>query len=154
MQGNDPKISWKKYQRIYKAADEEQRSGINMRVIRYPEVLLNLAECENALGNDADAIDLLNEVRSREGVEMPPYPTANYPVNSPAEVFRAVMHERRVELAGEQIRDKDIVRWRNLGKLGAEVIPYYEPKHALAPIPQREIDSNSEISQADQNPGF
>lgn len=154
MQGNDPKISWKKYQRIYKAADEEQRSGINMRVIRYTEVLLNLAECENALGNDPDAIDLLNEVRSRDGVDMPPYPTANYPVNSPEEVFRAIMHERRVELAGEQIRDKDLVRWRNLGKLGTEPIPYYEPKHALAPIPQREIDSNSEISQADQNPGF
>ena len=154
MQGNDPKRSWKKYQRIYKAADEEQRSGINMRVIRYTEVLLNLAECENALGNDGDAIDLLNEVRSRDGVDMPPYPTANYPVNSPAEVFRAVMHERRVELAGEQIRDKDIVRWRNLGKLTPEPISYYEPKHALAPIPQQEIDSNSEISQADQNPGF
>ena len=154
MQGNDPKISWKKYQRIYKAADEEQRSGINMRIIRYTEVLLNLAECENALGNDAEAIDLLNEVRSREGVDMPPYPTANYPVDSPEEVFRAVMHERRVELAGEQIRDKDLVRWRNLGKLTPEPIPYYEPKHALVPIPQQEIDSNAEISQADQNPGF
>jgi hypothetical protein len=154
MQGNDPKISWKKYQRIYKAADEEQRSGINMRIIRYTEVLLNLAECENALGNDAAAIDLLNEVRSRPGVEMPPYPTANYPVNSPDEVFRAVMHERRVELAGEQVRDKDIVRWRTLGKLTTEPIPYYEPKHALAPIPQQEIDSNAEISQEDQNPGF
>ena len=58
MQGNNPKISWKKYQRIYKAADEEQRSGINMRIMRYTEVLLNLAECENALGNDATAIDI------------------------------------------------------------------------------------------------
>ncbi len=154
MQGNNPKISWKKYQRIYKAASEEQRSGINMRVIRYTEVLLNLAECENALGNDGDAIDYLNEVRSREGVDMPPYPTANYPVNSPAEVFRAIMHERRVELAGEQIRDRDIARWRSLGKLTTEPISYYAPKHALVPIPQSEIDNNAALSQADQNPGF
>jgi starch-binding outer membrane protein, SusD/RagB family len=154
MQGNDPKISWKKYQRIYKAADEEARSGINMRVIRYTEVLLNLAECENALGNDDEAIDLLNEVRSRVGVEMPPYPTANYPVNTPAEVFRAIVHERRVELAGEQIRNRDILRWRGLGKLTTEPISYFAPKHALAPIPQQEIDNNAVLSQADQNTGF
>ena len=114
MQGNNPKISWKKYQRIYKAADEEQRSGINMRIMRYTEVLLNLAECENALGNDAEAIDLMNEVRSRPGIEMPPYPTAKYPANTPAEVFRAIVHERRVELAGEQVRNRDLLRWRSL----------------------------------------
>lgn len=156
MQGNDPKISWKKYQNIYKAETENERSGINMRVMRYTEVLLNMAECLNALepNNLTGAIDLLNEVRSRPGVEMPPYPTANYPVDSPAEVFRAIVHERRVELAGEQIRNRDILRWRNLGKLTTEPISYFSPKHALAPIPQQEIDSNAKISQADQNTGF
>jgi starch-binding outer membrane protein, SusD/RagB family len=154
MQGNDPKISWKKYQRIYKAETEDARSGINMRVMRYPEVLLNMAECQNATGNDAEAKELLNEVRSRAGVEMPPYPTANYPVNNPAEVFRAIVHERRVELAGEQIRNRDILRWRKLGKLISEPISYFSTKHALAPIPQQEIDANAMIEQANQNPGF
>jgi starch-binding outer membrane protein, SusD/RagB family len=145
---------WKKYQRIYKADNEDQRSGINMRVMRYAEVLLNMAEVQNALGNDADAIAYLNEVRSRVGVEMPPYPTANYPVNSPAEVFRAIVHERRVELAGEQIRNRDILRWRALGKLTSEPISYFSPKHALAPIPQGEINSNSVLTEADQNSGW
>lgn len=154
MQGNDPKVSWKKYQRIYKAADEEARSGINMRVIRFTEVLLNLAECENALGNDAEAIDLLNEVRSRVGVEMPPYPTTNYPVNSPTEVFRAIVHERRVELAGEQVRNRDLLRWRGLNKLQNEPLSYFTEKHALLPIPQQEIDNNAMLSQADQNSGY
>lgn len=154
MQGSDPKISWRKYQNIYKAETEDQRSGINMRVMRYTEVLLNMAECENALGNDAEAIDWLNEVRSRVGVEMPPYPTANYPVDSPAEVFRAIVHERRVELAGEQIRNRDILRWRKLGKLTVEPISYFSAKQALAPIPQQEIDSNAKLTQDDQNPGY
>jgi hypothetical protein len=85
---------------------------------------------------------------------MPPYPTAKYPVNTPAEVFRAIVHERRVELAGEQVRNRDLLRWRGLGKLTTEPISYYEPKHALAPIPQQEIDNNAAISQTDQNPGF
>jgi hypothetical protein len=154
MQGSDPKISWKKYQRIYKAADEEARSGINMRVIRYTEVLLNLAECENALGNDGAAIDLLNEVRSRVGVQMPPYPTANYPANTPAEVFKAIVHERRVELAGEQIRNRDLLRWRGLGKLQGEPFSYFSQKHALLPVPQQEIDNNAALTQADQNTGY
>src|SRR5690606_19256033 len=153
-QGNDPKISWRKYQNIYKAETEDQRSGINMRVMRYTEVLLNMAECENALGNDPEAIALLNEVRSRVDVQMPPYPTANYPVDSPEEVFRAIVHERRVELAGEQIRNRDILRWRSLGKLTTEPISYFTEKHALLPIPQREIDNNAILTQADQNPGY
>jgi len=148
---------WKKYTKIYKAADEEQRSGINMRVMRYAEVLLNMAEVKNALNKDGEAIDYLNEVRSREGVEMPPYPTANYPVDSPDEVFRAIVHERRVELAGEQIRNRDILRWRSLGKIPnviPEPIGYMSQKHLLLPIPQREIDGNAVLTQADQNPGW
>lgn len=148
---------WKKYQKIYKAADEQQRSGINMRVMRYAEVLLNMAEVQNALGNDADAIDYLNLVRSRDGVEMPEYPTANYPVDSPDEVFRAIVHERRVELAGEQIRNRDILRWRSIGKIPAvipEPISYMAPKHLLAPIPQAEINSNAVLTEDDQNPGW
>lgn len=151
---------WKKYQKIYKASVEDQRSGINMRVMRYTEVLLNMAEVQNALGNDngADgAIALLNEVRSRVGVDMPPYPTANYPVNTPAEVFRAIVHERRVELAGEQIRNRDILRWRKVGKIPTvipEPIGYIAEKHKLLPIPQREINQNAVLTTADQNPGW
>jgi starch-binding outer membrane protein, SusD/RagB family len=151
---------WKKYQRIYKAENEDAKSGINMRVMRYTEVLLNMAEVQNALGNDngADgAIALLNEVRSRIGVEMPEYPTANYPVNTPAEVFKAIVHERRVELAGEQIRNRDILRWRSLGKIPTvipEPIGYMAEKHELAPIPQQEINSNAVLSEDDQNPGW
>ncbi|RAV98893.1 RagB/SusD family nutrient uptake outer membrane protein [Pseudochryseolinea flava] len=148
---------WKKYQKIYKAPAEDVRSGINMRVMRYTEVLLNMAEVQNALGNDDDAIDYLNEVRSRVGVEMPPYPTANYPVNSSDEVFRAIVHERRVELAGEQIRNRDILRWRKLGKISTvipEPIVYMDTKHLLAPIPQMEINSNALLTEDDQNPGW
>lgn len=147
--------SFEKYSMVYKQESENQRSGINFRVIRYTEVLLNLAECENALGNDPDAIFYLNEVRSREDVDMPQYPTANYPVNSPEEVFRAIDHERQVELAGEQIRARDILRWRSLGKLTYEPISYFQPnKHELLPIPTTEIAANSKLTQADQNPGY
>lgn len=155
MQGANPKISWRKYQLIYKVASEDANSGINFRVIRYAEVLLMLAECENELGNSAEAIDLLNEIRDRASVQMPHYPTAEFPVSNQDEVFEAIVHEKRIELGGEQIRNRDILRWRILGKLDSEPISYFEEeKHELLPIPLPEIDNNSSISQADQNPGY
>jgi hypothetical protein len=119
-----------------------------------------MAEVQNALGNDngaGGAIALLNEVRSRDGVEMPDYPTANYPTATSNDVFRAIVHERRVELAGEQIRNRDILRWRLLGKIPSvipEPISYMAEKHELAPIPQQEINQNAVLTQADQNPGW
>jgi hypothetical protein len=154
MQNANPKISWRKYQMIYKAASEDTRSGINFRVIRYAEVLLMLAECENELGNGSDAIELLNQIRDRASVMMPHYPTAEYPSSTQEEIFDAIVHEKRVELGGEQIRNRDILRWRQQNKLAVEPIPFFAAKHALLPIPLPEIDNNSELSQADQNPGY
>jgi tetratricopeptide (TPR) repeat protein len=112
VQGDVTKPSWKKYQVIYKRDTENFRSGINFRVIRYADVLLMMAEAENELSGPAAALPYLNQVRSRESVNMPLYPTANYPVNTKEEMFKAIVHERRVELAGEQIRNRDIRRWR------------------------------------------
>lgn len=154
MQNADPKISWRKYQMIYKQPSEDQRSGINFRVIRYAEVLLALAECENELDNGQEAINLLNEVRDRASVQMPHYPTPEYPVSSKAEIFRAIVHEKRVELGGEQIRNRDILRWRAQNKLLEEPFSYFQAKHALLPIPLPELDNNTSLTNADQNPGY
>ncbi|HZJ19799.1 MAG TPA: RagB/SusD family nutrient uptake outer membrane protein [Pricia sp.] len=154
-EGETTKISWRKYSIMYKVDPGGfLLSGINMRVIRYAEVLLNLAECEAELGNSARAISLLNQVRVRPSVDMPPYPTANYPVSNPDEIMDAIMHEKRVELSSEQIRNRDILRWRTAGKFETEPLSYFTPKHQLLPIPQGELDNNPQMSQADQNPGY
>jgi starch-binding outer membrane protein, SusD/RagB family len=153
-EGKREKISWKKYTSIYKNNINGYYGPMNMRIIRYADVLLLLAECENEVGTAANAIDYLNQVRTRPSVAMPPYPTANYPVNSKAEILRAVQHERRVELAGEQVRNFDILRWRQQGKI-AEPISYFQAnKQELLPIPQDEISNNPKLTQADQNPGY
>jgi tetratricopeptide (TPR) repeat protein len=154
-EGETTKISWRKYSLMYKLDPGGfLTGGINMRVIRYAEVLLNLAECENELGNSSAAIDLLNDVRARPSVDMPPYPTANYPVSNPEEVMDAIMHEKRVELSSEQIRNRDILRWRAAGKFDVEPLSYFAPRHQLLPIPQGELDNNANMSQEDQNPGY
>lgn len=153
--GVEQKVSWQKYSVLYKLDAGYATSGINQRIMRYADVLLMLAECENELGNQARAIDLVNQVRARPSVDMPPIPTANIPAGTQAEVRKAIQHERMIELAGEQVRNFDIVRWRKHGKLDQEPISYFLPnKHELLPIPQTEIDNNPNLTEVDQNPGY
>ncbi len=147
--------SWRKYQNYYNSDNELfAQSGINHRVIRYADVLLMMAEVQNALGNQGRAVELLNQVRARPSVDMPSYPTAAYPVGSPDQVFDAIVHERRIELNGEQIRNRDIRRWRKAGLLDSEPISDWEPQFELLPIPNSEIDSNPALTNDQQNPGY
>ena len=81
--------------------------ALNQRVIRYADVLLMLAECEAETGTPADAAKYINEVRARPDVHMPPVA-----LTSKNQAIAAVMHERAVELAGEEINNIDILRWR------------------------------------------
>lgn len=154
-EGVETKISWRKYSIMYKVDPGGYlETSINMRAIRYAEVLLNLAECELETSNPSGAIASLNQIRARPSVDMPPYPTANYPVSNDAEIMDAIMHEKRVELSSEQIRNRDILRWRTGGKFDIEPLSYFTDKHHLLPIPQSEIDNNANLTQADQNPGY
>lgn len=148
-------VVWRKYQNLdVQPQDGFDYSGINFRVIRYADVLLMWAEALNELGNQAAAISLLNQVRDRVG--MPNYGTAEmdsrgFPVGSQQQVFEAIVHERAVELAGEQIRILDLKRWG----LANDVLTGFQPgKSERLPIPQREIDANPDLTNADQNPGY
>jgi hypothetical protein len=96
----------------------------SLPVFRYGEVLLNYAEAKAELGQlDAAAINRsINLLRAR--VNMPAFNAANevdamlrslYPNVSDVNIL-AVRRERRVELAGEGLRQQDIYRWK-AGKL-------------------------------------
>ena len=154
VQGDVGKPSWKKYQMIYNRANENFQSGINFRAIRYADVLLMMAEVENELSGPSAALPYINQVRARADVAMPPYPTALYPTGNKDQMFDAIVHERRVELSAEQIRNRDIRRWRRLGKLDQEPIASYEAKHDLLPIPLVELGNNTALTTTDQNPGY
>mgnify|MGYP001794258185 CR=1 FL=1 len=83
------------------------------------------------------------------------YPTAQYPANTTTELMNIIMHEREVELAGEQKRYDDLRRWGLDDDVAlADGKPYEVNKNELWPIPLNEIDTNGEISQADQNPNY
>ena len=149
-----------------------ENSGVNVRIMRYADVILMQAEVEMNLGNDQAAIDFLNQIRDRVG--MPRYGTATMdargiPENTPDQKIDAIVQERFVELSGEQQRFDDLVRW-NLDDLELSIFPdanfnnpdeslrvtrNYDPNvHRVMPIPQNEIDSNTAIGPGDQNPGY
>ena len=103
--GAPRRAGWKKYQNYYKDANEDQESGINFKYLRYADVLLMMAECENEVGTQSAAVGYINRVRDRAGLD--DLSTGL----SKAAVFDAIVHERKVELAGEQVRYNDILRW-------------------------------------------
>lgn len=157
LHGETKKISWRKFMLIYQESAGTagfHPGGNNQRIIRYSEVLINLAECANELGDIPGAVAYLNMVRARPDVDMPPYPTAQFPVVTKEDVVKAIMHEKMVELGDEQVRNIDILRWRKKGYFSTEPIGNFHPgRDELLPIPQAELDNNPLVA-GHQNPGY
>ena len=157
LNGVTKKISWRKFMIIYQESAtiaSFHPGGNNQRILRYSEVLLNLAECANETGDIAGAVTYLNMVRARPDVAMPPYPTTQFPVASKSDVVKAIMHEKMVELGDEEVRNIDILRWRKKGYFATEPIASFHPnRDELLPIPQAELDNNPLVT-GHQNPGY
>jgi hypothetical protein len=74
-------------------------------VIRYSEVLLNLAEARaRTNGLDPQAVALLNAVRQRSDA------TTTFAPASGTELIADIMEERNIEFLGEGLRNSDLVR--------------------------------------------
>jgi len=85
------------------------KCGINLRMMRYSDILLRAAECENELnGPTQQAIDWINEVRSRAGLAG--LQLANF--NSKDKLFEQIANvERPKEFGCEFGRGWDLIRW-------------------------------------------
>ena len=129
-------------------ASSYDESPMNFPVLRYADVLLMKAEALNELGKTSEAEKPLNRVRERAGL-------GNVTGLSQADFREKVLHERRMELAFEGQRWFDLIRvldgeyglnfLHSIGKVNASA------KHLLFPIPQKERDSNPNLTQ---NPGY
>lgn len=87
------------------------QSGMNVILMRYPEVMLTYAEAKIEMNDiDASVYDAINYSRNRPDVNMPDYMAADYP--DQASLREALRRERRVELAFEGQRFFDIRRWK------------------------------------------
>ena len=83
--------------------------GINLRLMRYADVLLLAAECENEVnGPTQQAIDWINQVRERAGLTG--LQLANF--NSKDKLFEQIANvERPKEFGCEFGRGFDLIRW-------------------------------------------
>lgn len=129
-------------------ADAYDDSPMNFPVLRYADVLLMKAEALNELGRTTEAEAPLNEVRNRAGLD-------DLTGLSQAAFREAVLHERRMELAFEGQRWFDLTRVNN-GQYGLDFLHSIDktnanPNHLLFPIPQKERDTNPNLTQ---NPGY
>ncbi|WP_199688439.1 RagB/SusD family nutrient uptake outer membrane protein [Pontibacter oryzae] len=149
-------------------------------IMRYAEVLLNVAEAEARLNPmSTRALSLLNAVRGRSTGQT--YSLSSL-LNQDA-LIQAIINERRIEFLGEGLRWKDIHRLAKEGKYGPAGIPAkvasanlkredfvaasgsvrsaavalpaipYEDFRFIWPIPLSEINSNPVLAQQ-QNPGY
>jgi hypothetical protein len=126
---------------------------LNIRILRYADVLLMAAEAANELGgtpNTTKALQYLEVVRSRarggNNSVLPPVTTTNQGL-----LRTAIKKERRAEFGMEWERFYDLVRWvpaadgidaiNILGPLG------YLNKCRYYPIPQPALDRNPQLVQ-------
>ncbi|WP_221929927.1 RagB/SusD family nutrient uptake outer membrane protein [Fodinibius sediminis] len=147
----------------------ERWAGKDVPLMRMADLYLILAEALAEQGNN-EALVWVNKVRARPSVDMPPKTAAD------GSLVELVRHERRVELALEGQRLWDLVRWgemKNIFGDGTRVkrhfysdylpldhsdrfdnpnLDNYPGDLVLFPIPQNELDQNSEINE--QNPGY
>ena len=105
--------------------DSQWASSMNRIVFRYADVLLMRAEALAQLGQTAEAIALVNQVRKRAADMANASVVSNYPNKygvhyavgmyngsySKEEAMEIVKTERRLELAMESERFFDLVRW-------------------------------------------
>lgn len=125
----------------------------NVRILRYADVLLILAEAANENGNPADALKYLEMVRARARAGnssiLPEVTTTDK-----TELRKAIWHERRVELAMEQHRFFDIVRQGRAEEVmhGVGKTNFIAGKNEVYPIPQIDVDLSNGVLV--QNPGY
>lgn len=136
------RYNYKAYSSAYTSAWE---TDVDIKYLRYAEVLLMKAEALNELGQTGEAIPLLNQIRKRANLGVTP-------ALSQADVRIAIWKERRVEMAFEHDRFFDLVRTGQAkAAFTADGKNFIVGKHELFPIPASFLKQAGTLSS--QNPG-
>lgn len=118
--------------------------------MRSTEMILIQAECYAQLGQASKAQDLLFLVQSRADDSVEPS------TKTGAALVEEILVERRKEMFGEIATDYyDLRRYkRDMARVGNATFKFTVPANSplwLLQIPQKEMDSNPNINDADQN---
>lgn len=126
---------------------------MNVRILRYSDVLLMYAEAANELGQTDEALAKLEMVRARARDGNPDV-LPEITERDQTKLRQLIHHERRIELAMESDRFFDIVRWGVSDSVmhAAGKGNFNGSRDDLLPIPQTEIDISNGVLK--QNPGY
>lgn len=139
----NPRYNYKAYSSAFTDGWE---TDVNIKYLRYAEVLLMKAEALNELNQTPAAILLLNQIRTRAGL-------GNTTAVSQGDVKTAIWKERRVEMAFEHDRFFDLVRTgQAVAAFAIHGKTFVAGKHELFPLPQAFITQAGGLST--QNPGY
>jgi starch-binding outer membrane protein, SusD/RagB family len=126
---------------------------MNVRILRYADVVLMYAEAANEQGNTTEALEKLEMVRARaragNNAILPKVTTTDQ-----AQLRDSIRHERRIELAMEHDRFFDLVRWGKAQEAlhAAGKTNFSDTRDVLLPVPQTQIDLSAGVLK--QNPGY
>ena len=128
---------------------DSRDGGADFILIRYADILLARAEALVMASGavDAEALDLLNQVRTRAGLA--PYGMADVP--EAAAFIDRLIQERAWEFYSEGKRREDLIRHNQLVTNAVARGKKAEPYHVRFPIPQGELDANPNL---EQNEGY
>lgn len=124
----------------------ESTLGDDAVVLRVAEMYLIRAEALARTGNEAEAMDAVNQIRTRAGL-------SEVSGLSGQDLIDEIIRQRRYELAFEGDRRHDLQRLGRPINSGTATAEPGNPQRIL-PIPQREIDVNDALSENSQNPGY
>ncbi len=119
----------------------EMKAPNNVYMLRLADIHLLKAECLVELNRSAEAAPVLDGIRTRAGKPL------ISPLLSQTEMREIVRLERRRELALEQQRWFDILRWGIAVEVLATQDIVLEPERRLFPIPNTEIALNENLVQ-------
>lgn len=134
---------------------------MNVRILRYADVVLMYAEAANEVGGTANAnaaLAAVNSVRARARKDAPAGAPAgilpDVTTTDQTLLRAAIQHERRIELAMEHDRFFDIVRWgvSQAAMVAAGKTNFSASRDNLLPIPQTQIDLSKGVLK--QNDGY
>jgi hypothetical protein len=141
---SNPRYNYKAYHSTIAETSNGDRelTGKNLRILKYSDILLIRAEAALNMGNSTEALEKVNLLRVRAGLE-----------ELTSITMDQLLHERRLEMAMEHDRWFDLVRTgKALSAMNANGKTFIVGTHELFPIPQNEIILSNNLLM--QNPGY
>lgn len=127
----------------------EQARDNNLRVMRFAEILFLHAEACLQTNNVSDAMADINRIRIRAGLQ-------KKDISGLEAAWTELRKQKLLEFCAENLRWYDLIRWYDDSALKNYLIETkdagqspsnYQPKHRFLPIPQAEVNANTELEQ-------